>query len=203
MHTTISLFTLAYWKEKQPAGRTKFGWQGTSPDLGDIRVVYPAGRDVPNAIVTEVRGGRIPTATFETRGVHTDVVSMPTLNRATLRVGDGLVRMSRNRWAPTHRGRSLHMTYLGDAYRLTAINRRTYKLSRQPDAEDPGVVITVRQSGLGSGRKVTVQAAGRVLPADVSLAALFSGVDRSVLTWRGAVRASFSRLFNFWAESQS
>lgn len=104
MHTTISPSTLAYWKEKQPAGRTKFGWQGNSPELGDIRVVYPAGRHVPNAIVTAVHGGLIPTATFETRGVHTDVVSMPTLNRATLRVGDGLVRMSRNRWAQTHRG---------------------------------------------------------------------------------------------------
>jgi hypothetical protein len=203
MHTTISPFTLAYWKEKQPVGLTKFGWQGTSAELGDIRVVYPAGRDVPNAIVTDVRGGLIPTATFETRGPHADVVSMPTLNRSTLRVGDGLVRMSRNRWAPTHRGRSLHMTYLGDVYRLKAINRRAYELSRQPDAEDPGSVITVRQSGLGSGRKMTVQAAGRVLPADVSLAVLFTGVDRSVLTRRGAVRAGFSRIFNFWAESQS
>ncbi|MFF0161505.1 hypothetical protein ACFYRY_28775 [Streptomyces sp. NPDC005263] len=203
MHTTISPFTLRYWKEKQPVGRTKFGWEGTSPELGDMRVVYPAGRDVPNAIVTDVRGALIPTATFETRGAHTDVVSMPTLNRATLRVGDGLVRMNRTRWALTHQGRSLHMTYLGDAYRLTAINRRAYKLSRQPDAEDPGVVITVRQSGIGSGRKVAVQAAGRVLPADVSLAVLFSGVDRSVLTRRGAVRAGFSRIFNFWADSQS
>ncbi|MER6999491.1 hypothetical protein [Streptomyces sp. NPDC000410] len=203
MHTTISPFTLAYWREKQPAGRTKFGWQGTSPELGDIQVVYPVGRDVPNAIVTEVRGGLIPTATCGTRGTHTDIVSMPTLNRAILRLGDGLVRMTRNRWAPTHRGRSLHMTYLGDAYRVTAINRRAYELSRQPDGEDPGVVITVRQSGLGSGRRVTVQAPGQVLPADVALAALFSGVDRSVLTRRGAVRAGFSRIFGFWAESQS
>ncbi|WP_030665580.1 hypothetical protein [Streptomyces cellulosae] len=203
MHTTISPFTLTYWKEKQPVGRTKFGWRGTSPELGDIRVVYPAGRDVPNVIVTEVRGALIPAATFETRGMHTDVLSMPTLNRATVRVGDGLVRMSRNRWGLTHRGRSLHMTYLGDAYRLTAIDRRAYELSRQPDAEDAGVVLTVRQSGLGSGKKLTVQAAGRVLPADVSLAALFSGVDRSVLTRRGAVRAGFSRIFNFWADSQS
>ncbi|MGW0333821.1 hypothetical protein ACWD0J_18460 [Streptomyces sp. NPDC003011] len=203
MHTTISPFTLTSWKEKQPVGRTKFGWVGTSPQLGDIRVVYPAGRDVPNVIVTDVRGALIPTATFETRGLHADVLSMPALNRATLRVGDGLVRMSRNRWALTHRGRSLRMTYLGDAYRLTAINRRAYQLSRRPDAEDPGAVVTVRQSGLGSGRKVTVEAAGRVLPADVSLAALFSGVDRSVLTRRGAVRAGFSRILNFWAESQS
>ncbi|WP_190123360.1 hypothetical protein [Streptomyces inusitatus] len=143
-------------------------------------------------------------ATFETRGLHTEVVSMPTGNRATLRVGDGLVRMSRNRWAPTHWGRSLHMTYLGDAYRLTAINRRAYRLSRQPDAEDPGSVITMRRSGLGSGKRVTVQAAGsRVLPSDVSLAVLFCGVDRAVLTRRGAVRAGFSRIFNFWAEARA
>ncbi|AXG77892.1 hypothetical protein [Streptomyces paludis] len=203
MHTTISPFTLAFTKEKQPSGRPVFGRQGTSPEFGDIRVAYPTGRGASSAVATEVRGGRIPTAVFETRGVHKDVVVMPTLNGSTLRVDGGHVRMSRNRWALTHRGRSLRLTYLGDAYRLTAINRRAYKLSRQPDGEDPGVVITVRQSGRGSGRKVTVQAAGRALPADISLAALFSGVDRSVLTRRGAVRAGFSRIFNFWAETQS
>ncbi|MFD9539436.1 hypothetical protein [Streptomyces sp. NPDC060022] len=203
MHTTIGPFVLAYFKEKQPHGRTKFGWQGTSPEFGDIRVVYPAGRDMTNALVTEVRGGLIPASTFETRGAHTDVAPMPTLNRSTLRVGDALVRMHRNRWAPTHRGRSLHMTYLGDSYRLTAINRRAYELSRQPDSEGPGAVVRVRQSGVGSGRRVTVQATGRVLPGDVALAALFAGVDRSVLTRRGAVRAGLSRIFNFWAESQS
>lgn len=202
MHTTISPFTLAYRKEKPPRGRPRSGWQGTSAEFGDIRVECPAGRDMPNVLVTDVRGGLIPTSTFETRGAHTDVVPMPTLNRSTLRVGDGLVRMHRNRWAPTHRGRSLHMTYLGDSYRLQAINRRAYELSRQPDSEDPGAVITVRQSGIGSGRKVTVRAAGRVLPADVSLAVLFTGVDRSVLTRRGAVRAGISRIFGFWAESQ-
>jgi hypothetical protein len=203
MHTTISPFALAYWKERQPVGLKKFGWQGTSAEFGDIRVVYPAGKYMPNVMVTEVRGGLIPTAVFETRGVHTEVVSMPTINRSKLRVGDGLVRMDRNRWAPTHRGRSLHMTCLGDAYRLTAINRRAYTLSRQADSEDPGSVVTVRQSGLGSGRKMTVRAAGRVLPVDVTLAVLFTGVDRSVLTRRGAVRAAISRTFNFWAESQA
>ncbi|MFF7200759.1 hypothetical protein [Streptomyces sp. NPDC008141] len=203
MHTTISPFTLAYRKEKPPAGRRTSCWQGTSPEFGEIRVVHPAGPELPNVIVTEARGGLIPTAAFETRGVHTDVVAMPTLNRATLRVGDGLVRMSRNRWAPTHRGRCLHMRYLGDAYRLTAINRRAYTLSRRADAEDPGVVVTVRQSGLGNGRKATVHAAGRVLPAEVCLAVLFCGVDRSVLTRRGAVRAGISRIFQFWAESQA
>lgn len=202
MHTTISPFSLARFKEKKPHGRTKAGWQGTSPEFGDIRVVYPAGPDMTNVLVTEVRGGLIPASTFETRGVHADVASMPTLNRSTLRVGDALVRMHRNRWAPTHRGRSLHMTYLGDSYRLTAIDRRAYELFRQPDSDDPGAVIRVRQSGIGSGRKVTVRATGRVLPGDVSLAAVFSGVDRSVLTRRGAVRAGISRIFGFWAESQ-
>ncbi|MFJ9055714.1 hypothetical protein [Streptomyces sp. NPDC102409] len=203
MHTTISPFTLTRWQEKRPAGVTKTGWRGTSAELGDIQVVYPAGRDARDAVATEVRGGLIPTAVFETRGPHVEVASMPTLNGSTLRVGDGLVRMSRNRWAPTHRGRSLRMTYLGDTYRLRAINRRTYELSRRPDSEDPGSVITVRLSGLGSGRRVTVRAAGRVLPADVCLAVLFSGVDRSVLTRRGAVRAGLSRALGFWAESQA
>ncbi|MFE3518415.1 hypothetical protein [Streptomyces sp. NPDC059166] len=202
MHTTINPFTLAFWKEKQPHGRTKFGWQGTAGELGDIRLVYPAGRDMTNVLVTEVTGGLIPTATFETRGVHTDVVSMPTLNRSTLRLGGGQVRTERNRWAPSHRGRSLRMTYLGDSYRLTAINRRAYELIRLRDSEDPGVEIVVRESGRGSGRKLTVRATGRVLPADISLAILFAGVDRSVLTRRGAVRAGVSRIFNFWAESQ-
>ncbi|MFC8825151.1 hypothetical protein ACFT9I_07305 [Streptomyces sp. NPDC057137] len=198
MHTTISPFTLAYWKERQPVGLTKHGWQGTSAEFGDIRVVYPAGLDREPGIVTAVQGALIPTATFETRGIHTEVVFMPTLNGATLRVGDEVVRLSRNRWAQTRRGRSLRMTYLGDAYVLTAINRWAFTLSRRPGAEDPGVVVTVRQSGRGSGRKATVRAAGRVLPADVCLAALFCGVNRSVLTKWGAVRAGFSRIINFW-----
>lgn len=69
MHTTISPFSLARFKEKKPHGRTKVGRQGTSPEFGDIRVVYPAGPDMTNALVTEVRGGLIPASTFETRGV--------------------------------------------------------------------------------------------------------------------------------------
>ncbi|MEU0523964.1 hypothetical protein [Streptomyces niveus] len=201
MHTTISPFALASWKGKNPAGAKQFGWQGTSPEFGDIQVVYPAGPYARDKIVTAVEGGRIPTATFETRGLHVEEVSMPTLNGATLRVGDAVVRTTRNRWAQTHRSRSLRMTYLGDAYTLTAINRRAYTLSRRPGADDPGVVVTVRQSGRGSGRKMTVQAAGRVLPVDVCLAALFCGVDRSVLTRRGAVRAGFARFFSFWIDS--
>ncbi|MFF8291135.1 hypothetical protein ACF068_18175 [Streptomyces sp. NPDC016309] len=202
MHTTISPFTLTHWRERKKGERTQWGWQGTSPEFGDIRVVHPARPFAPEKIVTEVSGGLIPTATFEARGLHTEGMTRPSLNRAVLRVGDGHVRMSRNRWGMTHRGRSLHLTYLGDGYRLTAVDRRSYTLSRVADAEDPGVVITVRQSGRGRSRRMTVQAEGRVLHADIALAALFCGVDRSVLTRRGAVRAGFSRVFDLWAESQ-
>ncbi|MFJ6696518.1 hypothetical protein ACIQM4_10645 [Streptomyces sp. NPDC091272] len=203
MHTTISPFTLAPWKEKQPGGRTSSGWQGTSAEFGEIRVACPAGPNVSNSISTEASGGQIPRTRFETRGLHTETALRPTLNGSTLRVGDALVRMDRNRWAPTHRGRSLRMTYLGDSYRLTALGRRAYELSRSADSEDPGALITVRQTGLAGGRRVTVRATGRVLAADIALAVLFCEVDRSVLTRRGAVRAGMRRIFFFWTESQS
>jgi hypothetical protein len=203
MHTTISPFTLAPWKEKQPDGRNRSGWQGTSPEFGDIRVRYPAGPNVSRSLTTEASGGQLPLTRFETRGLHAEAAFKPTLNGSTLRVGGALVRMDRNRWAPTHRGRSLRMTYLGDSYRLTALNRRAYELSRQPDSEDPGVRITVRQSGLAGGRRLTVRATGRVLAADVSLAVVFAEVDRSVLTRRGAVRAGLRRILFFWSEAQA
>ncbi|MET9430076.1 hypothetical protein [Streptomyces sp. NPDC003036] len=202
MHTTITPFTLTFWKGERSRGTPlQRAWQGTSPEYGDIRVLWPAPPYVDERIATQVSGGLIPTATFETRGIHAELVGMPTLNRATARVGDGLVSLSRNRFAMTKRGRSLRMTYLGDHYRLTAINRKAYTLSRKPDADDPGVVLTVRQSGLGKNKKVSVQANGRVLPTDLALAVLFAGVDRAVLTRGGVVRAGFSRLSHFWAET--
>lgn len=203
MHTTISPFTLAPWKEPQPYGHPLHGWRGTSPEFGEIQVLLPAGRDAPNSLTTQVRGGRIPPAVFETRGPHTEIVRRPTLNRSTLHVGDAPVRMDRNRWAPTRRGRSLRLTYLGDTYRLTALDRRTYELVRTPDPEDPGVRVTVRRSGLGGRRGITVRTTGRTLPADISLAVLFTGIDRSVLTGRGAIRAGLSRVLNLWAEAQA
>lgn len=202
MHTTISPFTLVRWKEKQPDGVIKRGWHGTSPEFGDLRSAYPAERNAPHSMSAEARGGQIPVARFETRGFHTDLALNPTLNGATLRVGDAPVTMERNRWAPTRRWRSLRMTYAGDSYRLTALGRRAYQLSRQADSEDPGVLITVRQSSMVGGRKLTVRATGRVLAADVSLALVFAEVDRAVLTWGGAMRAGFSRIFLFWGDTQ-
>ncbi|MFV2119345.1 hypothetical protein ACE14D_13215 [Streptomyces sp. Act-28] len=201
MHTTITPFTLAYEKRREPGGRPQYGWQGTSPEFGEIRVVWPALPHASGVIASEASGGGVPTARFETRGLLSELVVMPTLNRATCRVDGRLVSLERHRWALTHRGRSLRLRYLGDDYRLTAVNKRAYRLTRLADDEDPGVVVTVRQSGIAGGRRLTVQAAGRVLPADLALAALFGGVDRSVLTRRGAVRAGFKRMFGFWAET--
>lgn len=201
MHTTVSPFTLAYEKRREPGGRPQYGWRGRSPEFGEVRVVWPALPHASGAIVTEAGGDRLPTARFETRGLLSDLVSMPTLNRATCRVDGRLAGLDRNRWAVTRRGRSLRLRYLGDHYRLTAIGRHAYRLTRLADGEDPGVLVTVRRSGIAGGRRLTVRAAGRVLPADLALAALFAGVDRSVLTRRGAVGAGFRRVFGFWAEA--
>ncbi|GGQ03276.1 hypothetical protein [Streptomyces roseolilacinus] len=202
MHTTLTPFALVHWKsERTPGEPRQSGWIGTSPEFGDVRVVWPALPHASNAVVAEVSGGGLPTARFETRGLLSDLVSQPTLNQATCRVDGRFVAMERNRWALTHRGRALRMRYLGDDYRLTALGKRAYRLERLPDDEDPGVVVTAHQTGIGGGRRVTLRAAGRVLPADLALAALFAGVDRSVLTRRGAVRAGFKRMFSFWAET--
>ncbi|MDF6021547.1 hypothetical protein [Streptomyces sp. JH34] len=201
MHATATPFTLHHWTEHPHRERRYFGWRGTSPDFGDIQVRYPAPPHLPNARTAEARGGFLPVATFESRGAYMDELVQPTLNGATLRVGDALVHLRRNRWAMTRRGRSLHMRYLGDRYRLTALDRRDFTVTREADAESPGAVVTVTQSGFGKRKHLTVRTKGPAVPADIALAALFSGVDRSVLTRRGAVRAGFSRVFHAWADS--
>ncbi|MEU3184777.1 hypothetical protein ABZ707_11310 [Streptomyces sp. NPDC006923] len=201
MHTTVVSFTLHRGKER-PKGEPEYHvWQGTSQEFGEIRVRYPVPPHMPQARMADVRGGFLPTATFESRGVHMDELTKPTLNGATLRVGDAVVYMKRNRWAVTNRGRALHLKYLGDRYRLRAINRKDYTLTREPDAQDPGVVVIVKQSGIGRRRQLSVSVQGRALPADIALATLFAGVDRSVLTRRGAVRAGLARVFHVAAES--
>ncbi|MEV5441793.1 hypothetical protein AB0N23_04495 [Streptomyces sp. NPDC052644] len=205
MHQAISPFTLAAWKKDRTleARQRQFGWIGTSPEFGDIHVIWPALPHIDSVLVTEVRGGAIPTAAFEVRGMHVELMSMPSLNRATLRVDDTLVPMRRNRWGYTRRGRSLRLTYQGATYRLTAVNRHAYTLTREPADGTPGAVITARQSGVGKNKKVTVQASGPVQAGDVTLAVLFAGIDRATLTKRGVIRAAFTRLFDFWGETYS
>lgn len=165
-------------------------------------MIHPDRGGDGHSLRSDVRGSRVPSAAFSSRGFHAQVMTLPSLNCATLRLGDAVVYMTRNRWALTHRGRSPHLKYGGDRYRLTAVKRKEYTRTRAPDAEDPGVTIRVKQSGIGKSRRLTVSVAGRALGADITLAALFGGVDRATLTRRGAVRAGIARAFGFYAESQ-
>ncbi|KAA6218487.1 hypothetical protein [Streptomyces filamentosus] len=201
MHTTVTPFTLRPWREGKGYGR-RTGWRGTSAEFGEVTVEAPLRQAVPETLVSELRGGLLPEASYETRGVHTDVVRLPTLNRATLRLGDALVAVERNRLGLTARQRGLRLRHGGDAYRLWAGNRRSWTLVREADAEDPGVRVAVRGTGRLGGRRLEVTVTGRALPADLALALVFAGVDRAALTRGGAVRAALSRATGFWAESQ-
>ncbi|MGW0118953.1 hypothetical protein [Streptomyces sp. NPDC003327] len=197
MHTTVTPFTLRRWREGKGYER-RAGWRGASAEFGEITVEAPLRQTVPEVVVSELRGTSVPPASYETRGVHTDVIRLPTLNRATLRVGDAQVYVERNRFGLTARQRGLTLRYGGDRYRLWALNRRSWVLTRHADDEDPGVTVTVR----GRRRQLDVTVAGRAGGADLTLALVFAGVDRAALTRGGAVRAALARATGFWAESQ-
>ncbi|MFD8015067.1 hypothetical protein [Streptomyces sp. NPDC058955] len=202
MHTDVTPFELHRWKE---GGRYdhRAGFRGVSPEFGEIVLTAPLPRSNQEAaVVSELRGGLLPTASFEARGIHTDVVKLPTLNRSTLRVGDRVVPMSRNRAGFTLDQRALHLRFAGDDYRLSALDKTGYVLSRLPDDEDPGVTVTVRETGRGKKHRLTVRVAGRAEGGDLSLALIFAGVDRSALTRLGAVKAGVSRVTHLFAESQ-
>lgn len=205
MHTptaSTAPFTLAFWKE----GRTheqRAGYRGTAAEFGEIVLTAPLPRKyTPDRVVSEVRGPSVPTAVFETRGIHTEAADLPTLNRSVLRVGDAMVHLRRNRFGLTRRARALHFRYGGDHYRLRAVNRKQFVLVRLADDEDPGVSLTAKLSGIG-GRKLVVRTAGRAVAADIVLVTLFAGVDRAPLTRSGAVRAALGRSTRLFAESQA
>ncbi|MEV4425866.1 hypothetical protein ACIGN6_11075 [Streptomyces sp. NPDC053792] len=198
MHTTVTPFTLRPWREGRGYER-RSGWRGESAEFGELTVEAPMRQTVPEVVVSELRGGRVPTASYETRGVHTEVARLPTLNRATLRVGDAVVHVSRNRFGATARQRALNLRYGGDLYRLWARDRRSWVLVREADDEDPGVTVSVR----GKRRRLDVTVSGRAGAADLSLALVFAGVDRAALTRSGAVRAALSRATGLWAEVQA
>ncbi|MFF5975101.1 hypothetical protein ACFY7C_26705 [Streptomyces sp. NPDC012769] len=202
MHSTVTPFTLHRWQEGRRPERLN-GWRGVSPEFGEITLVAPVPRTLPEVVVSEIRGGLLPPAVYESRGIHAENLTLPTLNRATLRVADRIVPMSRNRMGATLNQRALSLRHAGDTYRLSALDKRGYVLSRAADAEDPGVTITVRESGRGKGRKLTVRAAGRAEGGDLSLALIFAGVDRSALTRFGAVRAGVRRATELWAEANA
>ncbi|MFF8266338.1 hypothetical protein ACF059_02985 [Streptomyces sp. NPDC016562] len=200
MHVQSTPFELSPWQGGDKGGLRRTGWQGRSPEWGEITVAsLPHPHD--NVRATEVTGGQIPRAVFQSRGIQVLVTERPTLNGATLRVGDAVVYLKRNRWGATHRGRALRMTYGGDRYRLWAVNRREYVVMRKADNEDRGVTVKVKQSGIGKWKRVQVTVVGRALGADIALALVFTGVDCSMLTRRGALRAGLSRVFHVAADS--
>ncbi|WP_433401541.1 hypothetical protein [Streptomyces sp. CA-146814] len=203
MHTTASPFTLTFWKEGRAHERRE-GYRGTSPEFGEIVLTAPLPRkNTPDSLVSEVRGPSIPTATFETRGIHTEATDLPTLNGSVLRVGDALVHLRRNRFGLTHRARALHFRYGGDRYRLWAVNRKKFVLRREPDDEEAGFSATAVRSGFAGSRKVVVRVSGRALAADLALVTLFIGVDRAPLTRGGAVRSALARAARLFTESQA
>ncbi|MFD0370987.1 hypothetical protein [Streptomyces sp. NPDC059071] len=202
MHTTVTPFTLHRWQEGKRPERLN-GWRGVSPEFGELTLVCPLPRTLPEIVTSELRGGLVPPASYESRGIHAENLDLPTLNRATLRVGDRVVYMTRNRLGATLHQRSLMLRHAGDDYRLSALDKRGYVLTRAADEEDPGVTVTVRESGRGKGRKLTVQATGRAEGGDLSLALIFAGVDRSALTRFGAVKAGVRRATELWAEANA
>jgi len=202
VHTTVTPFTLHRRREGKGPGRTD-GWRGVSPEFGEITLDCPLPRTLPEVVVSRLYGGLLPPVSFESRGIHAENLALPTLNRCTLRVGDRLVSLTRNRLGATPLQRSLTLRHAGDTYKLLALDKRGYRLSRAADAEDPGMRITVRESGRGKGRILTVRAEGRAEGADLALALIFAGVDRSALTHFGAVKAGVRRAFDLWGELNS
>ncbi|MFJ7960410.1 hypothetical protein ACIQ62_29385 [Streptomyces sp. NPDC096319] len=201
MHTHVTPFDLQAWKEGNRHDY-RAGWKGVSPEFGGITLTCPLPRTSPESLVSEVRGGQLPTASFEARGAHVEGMKLPGLNRSTLRVGDRMVYVTRNRFGATLEQRALEMRYAGDHYRLAALDKHGYVLTRAADDEDPGVRITVREGGRGKGRRLSVHVDGRAGGGDLALALVFAGVDRSTLTQLGAVKAGLSRVTHFWTESQ-
>ncbi|MFJ4778645.1 hypothetical protein [Streptomyces sp. NPDC088762] len=200
MHAQSTPFELRPWQSGGNGQPRRTGWQGESAEWGEITVAaLPPVHD--NVRATEVTGGHIPRVVFESRGIQVMITERPTLNGPSLRVGDAVGYLKRNRWGATHRGRALHIEYGGDKYRLWAVNRREYVLMREADNEDRGVTVKVKESGMAKWKRVDVSVTGRALGADIALALVFSGVDRSVLTRRGAVRAGISRIFHVAADS--
>ncbi|MFF5919371.1 hypothetical protein ACFY8C_13580 [Streptomyces flavochromogenes] len=200
MHTQVSPFELHAWKEGNRHNYSA-GWKGVSPEFGEITLTAPLPRTNPETLVSEVRGGLLPVASFEARGMHAEGLKLPTLNRSTLRVGDRMVYVSRNRFGATLDQRALEMKYAGDQYRLAALDKNAYVLTREPDDEDPGVRMTVRETGRGKNRRLSVRVEGRAEGGDLALGLIFAGVDRSTLTRIGAVKAGISRVTHFWTEA--
>ncbi|MFC9428577.1 hypothetical protein [Streptomyces sp. NPDC056987] len=106
-------------------------------------------------------------------------------------MGTTPVPLSRRRWALTKKGRSLRLAHGGHAYTCTAgRGGRSYVLARE------GVRVAVSRKGRGSGRRQVFEVSGPAEPADISIAVVFTGVNRANLTLGGAIRSTVARLLD-------
>ncbi|MFE2290609.1 hypothetical protein [Streptomyces sp. NPDC059452] len=167
-------------------------WSGISEEFGTIEVRYPA--DGPMGSTTaRVLGSAIPSTLLIGWSLFDD---KPRLTGARLQLGGEEVQLRRRPWAVRRKGRALRITHDGNEYRCRAIRRKKYVLTR------PGLAVTVTQSGVGTKRRrVQVVIDGPAVPVDISLAVLFSGVNRAQLTLGGAFRTGFSPILNLSMDS--
>ncbi|MFE7457845.1 hypothetical protein [Streptomyces sp. NPDC057554] len=164
-------------------------WSGTSEEFGDVEVHYSADLGPMGSTCARAQGSVIPTAFLIGWSVFDD---KPRLTGAQLQLDGEEVKLRRKPWAVRRKGRALRITYDGKEYRCRATRRKQYVLTR------PGLAVTVTESGIGKNRRrVLVLIDGSAVPVDISLAVLFSGVNRAQLTLGGAFRTGFSTVFNF------
>ncbi|WP_432067053.1 hypothetical protein [Streptomyces sp. C10-9-1] len=162
-------------------------------EFGDIQVDYPVDVRPTAGTGARAHGSAIPTTLLVGWSIFDD---KPRLNGAQLWVDGQELKLQRNRWAVGRKGRALRMTQGGAEYRCRAISRKRYVLTRS------GLAVTVIDSGFGTKRRrLRVVINGPAEPVDVSLAVLFAGANRSHLTLGGAFRASFSTVFNLFADN--
>ncbi|WP_284576956.1 hypothetical protein [Streptomyces sp. 2P-4] len=168
-------------------------WSGTSEEFGAIEVFSPKDLGPKDGTGAKVQGTVIPTALLTGFSLFG---GDPRLTGAQLWVADEKVRLRRNPWAVSRERRALRLTNEGVDYRCTAVSRKKYAFTR------PGLAVTVTESGFGrKRRRLTVVIDGPAEPVDISLAVLFSRVNRSQLTLGGAFRAGFSTIFNLLADN--
>ncbi|OII69643.1 hypothetical protein [Streptomyces sp. CC77] len=184
--------TTSFALERTHVRRT-LDWSGTSEEFGEITVCTATDLAPRDGAGVRVQGSAIPTALLTGFSLFE---ADPRLTAAELWLAGAEVPLRRNRWAVSRRQRALRLTYGEISYRCTAASRKEYTVTR------PGLSVTVTESGFRRRRRrLLVLIDGPAEPADISLAVLFSRVNRSQLTWGGALRAGLSTAFFFWAES--
>ncbi|MFE2942709.1 hypothetical protein ACFXKG_27190 [Streptomyces sp. NPDC059255] len=180
-------FRLEPWETRNGQRAThQFGWRGDSEDFGEVVVTYPVARQNLTVLVG-AKGDRIPETWFEGFGEG----KSPSLSLMKLRIGTTPVTVKRRGWALTKRGRALRFEHDGRKYTCVAVRRgKDYLVSHD------GVRIKVASKGTGGRKHLTVDVDGTAEPVDISLAVIFSGVNRANLTLGGAIKSAVARFFD-------